>query len=489
MLDNSPISGMKTKRAFSLILVAMIAAFLGFSLPVKGNLHQALDFLEQAEKGNSSPTPDVASAAHLTELLNSALQQIENKTPAQEWTSDRREQAIAFVQSALSDLQNNDTTKANENITHAIVVLKEAMGMEVATADKQKSSATPQPAQTQVPRSRTAPIVDLTPAQSQAVVLIKGDHGEGTGFLVKTDDGPTVVTNIHVISNNPNLKILTSSGQQITTLSLKGAVDRDLAMFSIKDMNYSYLDLAADIGGTVQPGDEVVTPGNSEGGEVMLNTGGKVLGIGPDRIEFNNPIYHGNSGGPVFHTKSGKVIGVVSLGMSVIITNDLDKTSFASRNSAIAGAMRYFGLRVDNVPKWESYDWDRLQNETAFLDQFQKRNLCLDAYFNTPKSATGTNSLPWLSDDKLKKAIEDCVQQSSGSADDATRKAAVQEFLSDLNTIVETDMDTIQQVDSFYSFDQQRAKYELDYRQKLKKELDFIGNDLERLGFTIHVGK
>jgi S1-C subfamily serine protease len=83
--------------------------------------------------------------------------------------------------------------------------------------------------------------VALTTDQARAVVLIKGDNSEGTGFLVKTADGPTVVTNLHVISDNPNLKITTNTGQQITVLSLKGASDRDLAMFAIKDQNYSYL--------------------------------------------------------------------------------------------------------------------------------------------------------------------------------------------------------------------------------------------------------
>jgi hypothetical protein len=226
--------------------------------------------------------------------------------------------------------------------------------------------------------------VTLTEDQARAVVLIKGDNSEGTGFLVKTPDGPVVVTNIHVISNNPNLKITTNTGTPITILSYKGATDRDLAMIAIKDGDFKYLDLATDISGIVQPGDEVITPGNSEGGEVMLNTGGKVLGIGPDRVEFDNPIYHGNSGGPVFHVKSGKVIGVVTQAMKVLNSDELDKASFASRNSAISGSMRYFGFRIDNVPKWEPYDWRGFQNETAFLEQFDKRSRCLDCYVNAP---------------------------------------------------------------------------------------------------------
>ena len=166
-----------------------------------------------------------------------------------------------------------------------------------------------------------------------------------------------MVTNIHVIANNPNLKITTNTGAFITMVSAKGASDRDLAMLSIKDGPYSYLDVSTDISQTVQPGDDVITPGNSQGGEVMLNTAGKVLGIGPERIEIDNPIYHGNSGGPVFHVKSSKVLGVVTEATKVDVSNDLDKASFASRSSAISGTMRYFGLRLDTVSEWVPIDW------------------------------------------------------------------------------------------------------------------------------------
>ena len=111
----------------------------------------------------------------------------------------------------------------------------------------------------------------------------------------------------------------------------------------------------------------------------MLNTQGKVLGIGPERIEIDNPIYHGNSGGPVFHTKSGKVLGVVTEAMKVDVTDALDKASFASRNSAISGSMRYFALRLDTVSTWLPIDSRRFQNETTFLDQFHEQSRRLDA--------------------------------------------------------------------------------------------------------------
>jgi hypothetical protein len=220
-----------------------------------------------------------------------------------------------------------------------------------------------------------APPAPAAPAANEdlAVVLIKGDLGEGTGFLTRTADGPVVITNIHVISANPNIHIQTTTGEEIKTLGLKGAADRDLAMFSIQDNHYNYLDLATDIKDTVEEGDAALIPGNSEGGEVMLNTKGDILGIGPEKIEFSNPIYHGNSGGPVLHVKSGKVVAVVEGAYKVAPSDELDKASLASANSAITGSMRYFGLRLDTVPQWDVYDPERFLSETLFSSRFTRR--------------------------------------------------------------------------------------------------------------------
>jgi hypothetical protein len=349
------------------------------------------------------------------------------------------------------------------------------------------------------PQTMTLPLTTPTPTpvstakmtedQARAVVIVEGDNAQGTGFLVKTPTGPAVVTNLHVLSNNPNIKIHTSTGEQITILSLKGAADRDLAMLSIKDGTYNYLDLAPDVSATVQTGDDVITPGNSEGGEVVVNTGGKVVGIGPQRIEFSNPIYHGNSGGPVVQASTGKVVGVVTEVEKVDVSNDLDKTSFESRASGISGPMRYFGLRLDTVKIWEPYDWRRFLTETQFLAEFHKQSLCLDSFLNAPEdnsqSNGGNNDAPsaklYLTDEKIRRANENFYQQASG-ADSSQRLDALRGLLFELGSVADTNMAAIQDPTNFYTFDQQRAREEVEYRKALKAELDSIGNNVSRLG-------
>jgi len=477
---------MKANRLFVLLSVAIMAVFSGSWAPAKPYVAMSLKLLAQAQQENSSISPDDTK---LADLLNRTAFLIANK-PDNEWGRlDAKTKALAYVTAAISDLKNGDRARVTEDITDTITELYIDLGKippdrkmpppsgsgDDSGGNNDFGTATPPP-----PAQHAAPVT-LPEAETAAVVLIKGDNGEGTGFLVKTADGPEVVTNIHVISDNPHLKITTSTGAQITPLSYKGATDRDLAMIAIKDDHYNYLDLATDVGNTAQPGDEVVTPGNSEGGEVMLNTGGKVLGIGPQRVEIDNPIYHGNSGGPVFHVKSNKVVGVVAMGMPVMMTDALDKTSFESRNSAIINSMRYFGLRLDNVPKWETYDWNRFQTETLFLDQFHKRSQCLDSFLNTPDSRRGNTAMLYLTDDKLREAVANCTQEATG-ADGSQRRQALTELLDSLNSLTDADMEAIQNPNNFYSFDQQRTTFEIQYRQALKRELALIAENVDRLG-------
>ncbi len=455
----------KIRSTGSLLLAAILLASPGFFTTAHAakspRVERALAQLVQAQ-GETDDTKR-------RKFLEAALKDLKKAG------NDKKGPALALVQAAIADMNEHNTSKANDDIAQAIATIRQIVGdAPAATTEASTASPTPSP----VPE-HNAPTVKLTEDQARAVVVIKGDNAEGTGFLVQMPDGPVVVTNIHVISNNPHLQITTTTGSPITILSYKGATDRDLAMISVKDGGFSYLTLATDISATVQPGDEVVTPGNSEGGDVVLNTGGKVLGVGPDRIEFDNPVYHGNSGGPVFHVKSGKVIGVVTEAIKVDVTDELDKASFANRNSAIGHSMRYFGLRLDTAHNWETYDWNRFQVETLFLDQFDARNRSLDTYLNAPDDAKPEDNL-WRQDDPVVKANTGYFSQSSGS-DTSQQMDAARQWLSDMYDIANANMDAIQDPRNFYTFDQQRAKDALAYRKALKAELDTRSNNLSQL--------
>ena len=341
------------------------------------------------------------------------------------------------------------------------------------SADAEEASDTPAAPTAVTPAADSSkPASKLTQEQADAVVLVKGDNAEGTGFLIKTPQGPVVVTNQHVIFNNPNLTISTNNGVPVTIVSYQGATDRDLVKILLKDGAFSYLTPAAEVSSTAQAGDEVLTPGNSEGGEVMLNTDGKVIALGPDRVEFDNPIYHGNSGGPVIQVKTGNVIGVVTEAMKVENSDEVDKTSYANRNSAIHGTMRYFGLRLDTASSWEPYDWTQFQMQSKFLDDFNARSCALDSYVNAPDDKKPEDNL-WRQDDKIAKVNDD-------DAHDRTL------WLADLKNVAETGVLAMQNPANFYKFDEERAKAELLYRQALIAEINRINPNAPPAAVAAH---
>ena len=417
----------------------------------------------------------------------------EHTIQSQSITQD--EQRLADDDAKILSLQSDnasltsDKTNLTANLAAATAKINSQSGAP-ATAPVPTPSATPAAITAVAPVTPPVPNVPpkTTVAQmGQGVVLVKGDKAVGTGFLVKTANGPAVMTNLHVLADNANIKITTSNGKEIPVLSMKGASDRDLAMLTIADGPYTYLPLATDVTTAAKIGDEVITPDrNSQGGDVVLNTPGRLMAEGPDRVEISNPIYHGNSGGPVFHTVSGSVIGVVTEAIKVDVSNELDKTSFASRDSAISGTMRYFGLRIDNVPKWEDYDLRQFQNETVFLEQFNQQSRRLDSYLNggeSNNSGPGQNSDAkiYLDDEKIMAAHQAFRQQLAGT-DTAGKIDALKNLSFALNTIADKNMVAIQNTNNFYSFNQQQAKYELAYRKALKDEIEKFSSDITRIG-------
>ncbi|HUB66343.1 MAG TPA: serine protease [Candidatus Methylacidiphilales bacterium] len=347
------------------------------------------------------------------------------------------------------------------------------------------SDSTPAPPDATTPPNPNT----LTPTQAGAIVLIKGDNAEGTGFLTNLDGGPVVMTSLHILADNPNLHVTTRDGQSITALGLKGAQDRDLALIPIQDNNYTYLDVASDIRATAKPGDLVITPGNNGEGEVMLMTKGRLLGIKSEEIEISNRLDHGNSGGPVFHPQSGKVLGVVTEALDAGASTEMDKLLSQDRATGFTGRTRYFGLRLDNVPVWETYDWKRYQIETTFLDQFHYESRCLDSYLNPPSA--GRRSMQdsgddddfanlYLNEPAIKQANHDYHQDIAGT-DSSQKLEAWRALLVVLHNVADANMTDIENPSNFYSFDRRRARDEIDYRKQLQAELDSFEDNLNRM--------
>ena len=127
----------------------------------------------------------------------------------------------------------------------------------------------------------------------------------------------------------------------------------------------------------------------------------------------------------------------------------------------------------------------RFLSETLFLKQFHTDTRCLDSYLNGRhhRSIEEAEANPrpsnayYLNNPKLGSAIDTYKKFAVGS-DQNQRLQAARELLSDLIGIADTDVGTLQNWSSPYTYDGTWAQEELAYRKALRKELDDMSNNI-----------
>jgi len=324
----------------------------------------------------------------------------------------------------------------------------------------------------------------LSDDEAHALVSIKGDHAQGSGFLMRSPDGAFVVTHLHLLAANPNVKLFTGSGEAITVLGLKGATDRDLAMFSIQDDHFSYLPAPVDPAEALEAGDQLIIPGMDPQAGVLVAKPGKLVGVSPERIDFENALGPGDRGAPVIHVKSGTALGIVTAQAQVDVSSRLAQAWAANPAPGSAAIIPYYGLRLSDAP-WETYDPQRFLEETLFLQKFHENTRYLDSYLNGPKrrgqGGDDANEPPdgqYFSKSLKLREDQDTYRQEATGADQNQRLDAARELLSDLQSFAGTDLDSLQGMKGLYAYNQARASEEIAYRLALKKELDELSNNI-----------
>lgn len=144
----------------------------------------------------------------------------------------------------------------------------------------------------------------------KAVVTIKTNVAQGTGFLI-TNDG-YLLTNSHVLSGARYANIYTYENNAYSSSLIGYDLDLDIALLKIEG-NFEKLELGDS--DSVKIGEKVIAIGNPLG--LSFSTSEGIISA-RDRIGSNNLPYYfqtdaslnpGNSGGPLIN-KEGKVIGI-----------------------------------------------------------------------------------------------------------------------------------------------------------------------------------
>lgn len=210
--------------------------------------------------------------------------------------------------------------------------------------------------------------VDKLPADKKsAIVVITGDKGSGTGFFAKIKDTVFLVTNMHVLSGQTSIKARTMEGEDVQIGGIFGAQNADIALLKLAKEPKAYFESEPSVNTAHKTGDLILVPGNSLGGGTILQTEGKIVAIGPDKIEHDAPTFHGNSGSPILSTSTWKVLGIDTESVTVSLSDKSDRSSAGNNGSQIKSSIRLFGYRLDSVAQWEAIDWGRFAQQSKRL--------------------------------------------------------------------------------------------------------------------------
>jgi hypothetical protein len=122
---------------------------------------------------------------------------------------------------------------------------------------------------------------------------------------------------------------------------------------------------ALELSGSASADEFIAVFGNSGGGDVFTSIYGKVVGVGPDRIEVSAEFISGNSGSPVVN-KNKKVLGIATYATKRVSNSDwtVKGTRFCD--------VRRFAFKVDASVKWVPTQWSSYQKVVSRIAQDQK---------------------------------------------------------------------------------------------------------------------
>lgn len=253
--------------------------------------------------------------------------------------------------------------------------------------------------------------VDDSPSSSKffdavkgALVIIKGQGGVGSGFVVEDAGRRWVYTNEHVSRIGHPLKAVFLDGREIPfggTIEI--AEDRDLARMEINEdvpfLKVREKDPSIDM--------HVFVCGNSAGGDVLTKIVGKVVGVGDDKVEVTAKFVSGNSGSALLD-ESGCVFGVATY--ATLRRDPADWTKIGTRFNEV----RRFGYRLNDVV-WQPLKWEDYAKSAQVLGALAAyRDFLLPVCFKDKELVTdykakdceGARAVP-----KLKAALSRLVRQ------------------------------------------------------------------------------
>jgi hypothetical protein len=214
------------------------------------------------------------------------------------------------------------------------------------------------------PTSDAATLGSLVKANHGSLVFVNGTNGAGSGFIASMGVANYLFTNAHVAAGVKGAAFKTLDGAAVSADAPSVAVDHDIFRMTVP-AGGKPLELMEHVDANAAIGDEIVVLGNAEGAGVITPIKGTIVGIGPNLIEVDAPFVPGNSGSPIIHLKTGKVIAVATYAV-------IRKYDTMTKEPVKEPVIRRFGYRLDSVKSWQPVNWNAFAAEAAEMANIEK---------------------------------------------------------------------------------------------------------------------
>ena len=223
---------------------------------------------------------------------------------------------------------------------------------------------------------------ELVKTYSGSLVFVEDKSGAGSGFVCSFGGRKFVFTNQHVVAGHSGASLTLLDQSLLKVGQAAAAVGHDIMSLALLS-DTKAMGIMTEVEKNAAIGDDVVVLGNPEGARVIKPLVGKLVGIGPNLIEVTAEFVPGNSGSPILHLKSGKVIGVATY----LTVREIDGIT-----GRAAPKVRRFGYRLDSVKQWQPVAWPAYNEEFAMIERIKERTHDLAALIKEMARTGGVNA-------------------------------------------------------------------------------------------------
>jgi putative protein kinase ArgK-like GTPase of G3E family len=298
-------------------------------------------------------------------------------------------------------------------------------------ADDAAASPTP-PVSAEVQQSASA----IIQAYNNSLVFVTGSAGSGSGFVATISGANFLVTNVHVAAGIRDAAFKTLDGTVVQGGAPSMAVGEDIFCMALPTGGKPF-EIMKNVDTNAAVGDDVVVLGNAEGAGVVNTLLGKIVGIGPNLVEIDAPFVPGNSGSPIIHLKTGKVIGVATY----LVTNQYDLSTNKKLKKPV---VRRFGYRLDSVKGWQPVDWRAFDAQAAQMEGIDTLTDDLYDFFRDLDEHKGVVTLGRHTNPVIKTRIDDWIASKHRNSSGADIAEADANFASFLKVACESDVTAAQ---------------------------------------------